>query len=437
MRSYRAIFRLAWPLALGMINNAIMQFADRAYLARESMESLEAVLPAGVLAWIFMVFFQSIVGYAGVFVAQYHGANDERGVSGSYRAAMIIALIAGIVSLPLVPLGNAILSASASASLLARERAYYDVMIAGSLFVYVQMAASAYFTGRGEPKVVFWAGLIGNALNIALDPLLIFGLWGFPRLGIAGAAIATVFSTAVQAAILIAVIRLRRPSAPPLPAASLIPRILRFGVPAAFYEVLNLASFTIFIFVTEGVGHMELAVSNACWSLNYLLFAPMMGFSLAAQTLVGQCQGRADSVSASIVFRRTTAMALAFVVLGCTIILVFYRPILSLFAAGSGEEFYALGIKLLWLMTAWMIFDATDLIIAGALKGAGDTRFVLIWTSITSFAIWLPVVFIVRSVHNTMPALWATNLVYVMVTFVGSIIRWHRGAWRKIRLIEN
>ena len=77
MKSYREIVRLVWPLALGMINNAVMQFVDRAYLARESMESLEAVLPASILAWIFMCFFQSVVGYSNVFVAQYHGAKLE------------------------------------------------------------------------------------------------------------------------------------------------------------------------------------------------------------------------------------------------------------------------------------------------------------------------------------------------------------------------
>ena len=76
MKPYLEILKLVWPLALGMINNAVMQFADRAYLAHDSMASLEAVLPSGMLAWVFMGFFQSVVGYAGVFVAQYHGAKD-------------------------------------------------------------------------------------------------------------------------------------------------------------------------------------------------------------------------------------------------------------------------------------------------------------------------------------------------------------------------
>ena len=70
MKSYSEIIRLVWPLALGMINNAIMQFVDRVYLAHDSMRALEAVLPAGMLMWMFAGFFQSVVGYSSVFVGR-------------------------------------------------------------------------------------------------------------------------------------------------------------------------------------------------------------------------------------------------------------------------------------------------------------------------------------------------------------------------------
>ena len=71
----------------------------------------------------------------------------------------------------------------------------------------------------------------------------------------------------------------------------------------------------------------------------------------------------------------------------------------------------------------------------GALKGAGDTKFVMGWMLVTSFALWLPLVFAVRCFRNTMPALWATMVVYVVVICVGSFARWHFGRWRKIRVV--
>ena len=442
MKPYLEILKLVWPLALGMINNAVMQFADRAYLAHDSMASLEAVLPSGMLAWLFMGFFQSVVGYAGVFVAQYHGAKDFGMCRACYRAAVALALVSGVLMLPLWLLGNWILGLTApSSEILALERTYFGPLILGGIFVYGQMAATAYFTGRSLTRIVFWVNLFGNLLNIALDPILIFG-WGFvPRLGIAGAAYATVFSSAVQW-IALAVAAHRHVSAIP-PSSSLIPhslfcRILRYGIPSGLYELLNMVSFSVFVFVTGGVGDVALAASNACFSVNYLVFAPMMGFALGAQTLVGQARGRGDNAAASIAFWRTLALALGFVALVGGLTLACHRPILSLFAPADvalSAEFHSLGVTLFLLMSGWMFFDAADVVVSGALKGAGDTRFVMAWMLICSFVLWLPIVFLVRHFHNTMPALWSTMIVYVVVICIGSLIRWRRGKWKDIRLV--
>lgn len=447
MKPYLEILKLVWPLALGMINNAIMQFVDRAYLAHDSMQALEAVLPAGILSWVFVGFFQSIVGYAGVFVAQYHGAKDFAQCRVCYHAANVIAVCAGVLMVPFWFLGEQILQLTApSAEILAMERIYFTPLILGGVFVYGQMAATAYFTGRGETRVIFWVNLWGNLLNIILDPILIFGFGPLPSLGISGAAYATVFSTFVQWLVLALVAHRQRtlnlqPSAVLSPTIHLRPlllRILRFGIPSGLYELLNMVSFSIFVFVTGGVGDVALAASNACFSVNYLLFAPMMGFALGAQTLVGQARGRKDDDAARAAFGRTLVLALGFVAVVGGLMLAFRHPILAIFApaeAASSAEFHALGSVLFLLMSAWMLFDAADVVVSGALKGAGDTRFVMIWMLVCAFVVWMPLVFAVRYVHNTMPALWSTMIVYVIIICIGSLVRWWRGKWMSIRLV--
>ena len=431
-----------------MVNNAVMQFVDRAYLAHESLESLEAVLPAGMLMWIFAGFFQSIVGYSSVFVAQYHGAGDGQGCRATYRAALGLAFAAGALSLPLVPFGDWLLALSApTQSVLGRERAYFDIVMFGAFFVYGQTAASSYFTGRGKTSTVFWVNLVGNALNIALDPVLIFGWFGCPRLGIAGAAYATVFSMAVQWTILVWAARRERAGRNAVHVGwaatrELVCRMLRFGVPAGCYNVLNCLSFTIFVFVTGGVGELELAVSNACFTVNYLLFAPMEGFSIGASTLVAQAIGRRDAKAAGLAARRTVALGVGFAALLSFAALLLAHPVLSLFVSGALASdasalgrFHSLGFTLFAMMAAWQVFDAADIIVSGALKGAGDTKFVMLWMLFGAFALWLPGVFAVRSLHNTMPALWATMIAYVVVLCVGTFLRWRHGAWKEIRVV--
>lgn len=445
LKPYLDILKLVWPLALGMVNNAVMQFADRAYLAHHSQGALEAVLPAGMLMWIFGGFFQSVVGYSSVFVGQYHGEGSLEKCRETYRAALVLSVVAGILSLPLVGLGDWILACTTqNATLLADERSYFQVLMAGAFFVYGQMAASSYYTGRGQTRIVFWVNLVGNLLNIALDPLLIFGYEGcglcIPSLGIAGAAYATIFSMAVQMAVLMVAAEraVRKVPSAPRERLPILGKILRFGIPSGLYTILNMVSFAIFVFVTEGVGPLELAVSNACFTVNYLLFAPMEGFSLGASTLVAQAIGRGDRDEAARAARRTIVLGVGFAAVFSALTLLFADRILDLFASTTGDQaaaFHSLGTTLLWLMAAWLLFDATDIILGGALKGAGDTKFVMTWALVCAFVLWLPLVFVVRHFHNTMPALWSTMIVYVVVICLGSIVRWCRGKWRRIQLV--
>ena len=450
VKPYLDILKLVWPLALGMVNTALMQSVDRAFLARHSVAALEAVLPATTLAWVFMTFFQAVVGYSGVFVAQYHGAGDEKGCRQSLAAGIWVALLALVPTLPVCGLGDWILARTAGTpTLAAMERTYFDILMAGSVFVYLQMAAISYLTGRGRTRVVFWANLVGNLLNIALDPLFIFGFdlsrLGLPLAlapqGIAGAAVATVVALAAQCLLLAVVVRrdfaLRVFAQPDVRA--LVGRLLRFGVPAGGYEVLNMLSFTIFVFVTGQVGGEAFAVSNACFTVNYLLFAPMMGFALGAQTLVGQARGRGDDAEAVRALRRTLLLGLGFTLVACLAVLAFRRPVLALYASpdlADPAAFQSLGTTLLLLMSAWMLFDAADIILSGALKGAGDTKFVMGWMLLNAFFLWLPLVFLVRWLHNTMPALWGTMIAYVVVISIGSAVRWRRGRWRQIQVVD-
>ena len=461
--SYASVLKLVWPLALGMANNAAMQFADRVFLAHESAASLEAVLPASMLAAIFICFFQSVVAYAGTFVAQFHGAGNEEGCRRAYWAGMTLALASVVFFVCLVPLGSFVFSACGHApEVAARECSYYRIVMYGAVAVCGTMAASGYLTGRGRTRLVFWVNVAGNALNVALDPLLIFGWGPVPAMGMAGAAVATVAAQVVQMIVLnVVVIREVRAVRCGAEARtedrgqasdgfqfsilnsqfSILKSVIRYGAPAGIYQVLNLLSFTIFVFASAAAGDAALAVSNAVFTINYFLFAPMEGFAIGAGILVGQFQGAKDSRNAAVAGNRVLALALAYIVVSSALVFLFRGPILGLFAADTASldaaEFMSLGVVLLILSITWQVFDAVDTVISGALKGAGDTRFVMRWMLFSAFAVWLPMVFLVRRFHPTMPAFWATMVVYVVVICIGTAVRWRRGPWRRIKLVEG
>lgn len=445
MSSYFDVFKLVWPIALGMVNNAVMQCVDRIILAHYSPHALEAVLPATTLSFAFVGFFQTVVGYSGVFISQACGAGDEKKCACAYRAGTVLALLAGIAVLPLVPFGNWLLECTSSDPLVCGlEKTYYSIITGAGVFLFLQTVALSYFTGKGQTLVAFAATAAGNVFNVAADFVLVFGAFGIPAMGMAGAACATALSLVLQFAFL--AFMARRKGAGSLFASRredlrMMLNVLRYGLPVGLYEVLNMASFTIFVFVTRRVGEVSLAVSNACFTVCFLLYAPVSGFAIGAQTLVGQALGRGDVPAARDALKKTLVLGLSFVFMVCLVALFFCRPVLSLFVPDADDavrnEFYSTGFMLFVCLCGWMLFDATDIIVSGALKGAGDTRFVMAWMFVASFLIWLPVVFLVAEFRNTITALWATQVFYVVVISAGTVLRWRGGKWKFIRLSEK
>ncbi len=448
------VLRLVWPLALGMANNAVMQFVDRVFLAKESEASLKAVLPAAVLSFLFICFFQSLVSYSGVFVAQFHGARDRRGCFRSYFAGLALSAVAFVCLCFLVHAGEPVFrlcSPAAEADLVARESAYFSIVTPGGAALCAMTAASGFFTGLGRTRLVFWVNLAGNLLNAGLDYVLIFGLGPVPAFGMAGAAAATVAAQGMQAVVLnYLVLRkwlLRRdvaaPAARPQGGEFLrfLLRVVRFGVPSAMYQLLNFLSFTIFVMLTDKIGGMELAVSNACFTVNYLLIAPVEGFSIGAATIVGQRKGAGDAHGAAKGAARAIWLALAYAGIVSVLVLVFHDPVLRLFIAPDSEfshdAFVSLGFTLFLLMSAWQLFDAADVTLSGALKGAGDTLFVMLWMLVSSFLFWMPILFWTFFRSHSMTAIWSTMVAYVVFICVGSVLRWRFGPWRRIRLIAE
>jgi MATE family multidrug resistance protein len=445
MSSYFDVFKLVWPIALGMVNNAVMQCVDRIFLAHYSSDALEAILPATTLSFVFAGFFQTAVGYSGVFISQAYGAGDEKKCNLAYNAGTILALLAGVIVLPLVPLGNWLLEyTSSDPQVCALEKTYYSIITSSGIFLFLQTVALSYFTGKGRTLVAFVATALGNVFNIVADIILIFGAFGLPAMGMAGAAYATVISLFMQ--FLFLAVMAKRSGAenfyvPHKEDWRMLRNILRYGLPVGLYEVLNMASFTIFVFVTRRVGEVSLAVSNACFTVCFLLYAPVSGFAIGAQTLVGQALGRGDETAARDALKKTLVLGLGFVFVVCLGAVLLHKPILSLFVPNADisvqNEFYSTGFMLFICLCGWMLFDAADIIVSGALKGAGDTRFVMMWMFVSSFLIWLPIVFLVAAVYNTITALWATQVLYVVVISAGTILRWRGGKWKNIRLSEK
>jgi multidrug resistance protein, MATE family len=447
---YAEIIRVSWPLVISMGSFTMMQFADRMFLAWYSAVSIQAALPAGILSFTIICGFMALAGYANSFVAQYFGTGDLAGCSRSTAQGVWMSIVSWPVMLAMMPLGRWILHIAGHApEVQAEELIYFNILMIGSVATPLGAAISSFFTGQGDTRTNMYANIAGNLVNFVLAYAMIFGRWGCPEMGIRGAAWASVIAGFVGPAIMFAIYFSRRIDAKFATRSTfrierrLMLRMARFGLPSAGHLLLDVSSFGLFVLFTGRLGSIALASSNMALAVNNIAFMPLIGMSIAASILVGQYQGRGDSVTAEKAgwtCLKVGWIYMAFI--GSTFIL-FPRAYFELFSSRGAdtiplEQVLPLGRYLLMMMAAWGLMDTVNLVISGALKGAGDTRFVMYYSVAMAWGVWITGELVILFVlHRGIVAAWLWLTFYVIIMAAGFLWRYRSGRWKSIELLEK
>jgi MATE family multidrug resistance protein len=450
MKPYRQVLRVSLPLVVSMSSTMIMEFTDRIFLANYSLDAIAAALPAGIAAFLFISFFLGTAQYLNVFVAQYTGSGRLQRVGpalwqGIYFSVLAAAAMAGLFFLagPIFALGGH------PPEVRVLEVTYFRILCLGSGVLIVATALSCFFSGRGRTRPVMIINMIGALFNIPLDYALINGIWLFPEWGIRGAAIATLMSWTLIAIIFTFMIftgennrifnvvnyRAFEPN--------LFGRLLRYGVPSAIQFSMDMFAFAFFIFMVGRIGKSQLAATNIVLSINSLAFMPMMGFSLATSTLVGQALGRNRPDEAVAATRATIHVVLVYISILLLIFLFIPQPLLELFRPShlAPEAFARIsetGILLLRFVAAYLFFDALYMIFIGVLKGAGDTRFIMWSIGTLSLAVMILPIYIGLEVFNAgIYFAWSCATCFIFLLFAVSFRRYRQGRWKKMRVVRT
>ena len=447
---YAEVLRVSWPLIISMGSFTMMQFMDRMFLAWYSAVSIQAALPAGILSFMFICGFMALAGYANSFVAQYFGAGDKLGCSRATAQGVWMAILSWPIILALIPIGQWILRISGHAEPVYREElTYFNILMLGSVTVTLGSAISSFFTGQGDTKTVMFVNLAGNAANLALDYAMIFGRWGFPEMGIGGAAWATVISSFVGPIIMFILYFTRKMDAEFQTRVTfrldrrLFARMIRFGLPSAGQLFLDISSFSLFVLFTGRLGTIALASSNIALSINNVAFMPLLGLSMAASILVGQYQGRGDGETAEKAGWNCLKIGWAYMAIVGSSFIFFPQVYFKLFASRGPnslpmDQLVSVGRFLLLMMAGWGLMDTVNLIISGALKGAGDTRFVMYYSVVMAWGFWitgeLAIIFLFG---GGIVAAWSWLMIYVILMAIGFLWRYRGGRWKKIELLEK
>lgn len=446
---YRSVLSIAVPLILSTGAWSILHFVDRMFLTWYSPEAIAAAMPAGMLNFTIMSLFLGTAGYVSTFVAQYHGSGQHQRIGPVLWQGIYIAVAGGILHLLLIPLAGPIFRFVGHEPLVQEyEIVYFQVLCLGATPAIASSAIAGFFSGRGKAWPVMWVNVLATTLNIIMDYALIFGKWGLPELGMKGAAIATVLSACFSFAIYLILFSrsgyesryytlrgwmFERP---------LFLRLMYFGFPSGVQFFLGMAGFTAFILLVGRLGTMELAATNIAFNINNLAFMPMIGFGMAVSVLVGQCLGkdRPDLAQRSVyssfhlTFLYMASVAAAYIFVPN----IFINPFASQADPASFAAIRKTTLILLRFVAIYSLFDALNIVFASAIKGAGDTRFVMFMIAIvSSLALVVPSYIALVLLETGIYTAWTIASVYVSILGLVFLFRFLGGKWKSMRVIEQ
>jgi len=444
--SYKVILAIAWPLILSTCSNTIQQFVDKIFLSQYSVESMAAAMPSGMLVMGIIGFFSGTLGYVSTFVAQYSGAKEKDKIAVFVMQGIILSVLFALISLLIIPYSKTIFVdiAKHSASIAKLEIDYFNTL---TYFGFVPICFSAigsFFIGIAKTKILLWVSIVITLLNVIFDYLLIFGKFGFPEMGIKGAAYATQFATFVGLIILFFIFfsnkynkeyNTRHAWKINFP---MLKRLLRYGAPSGIQMTLEVGIWTLFIFFIGRMSVVNLAATNIAFQINSIAFMPIFGVGTAVSILVANELGKTVKKELGVIIKSAMSLSVFYnLIVGAMFMafpLIFIKPFIISSGANS-QELMDITVVLLRLICAYLIIDGVGIILASVLRGAGDTLFVMA-TIVINGIIFVVLPGYYATKLNSLYFGWLGVITFVFVIGVIFAFRVKQGNWKKLCIIK-
>lgn len=436
----REVTALALPIMGSQLAHTFTAAVDSAFVGRLGADELASVGLGGVWLWTCFSFFAGTGTGVQTFVAHADGAG-ARGSCGQWMWQALYALVpasaltAGIIA-PFLPWLLA--SFGLAPELRANAGDYMLARLPGEIAAVIAIVVASFFRGIGDAKTPLYVGIATNLLNVLLDWALIFGHLGLPALGVRGAGVATsiahVFGALVSLALFVGMARLRDFGVSPVrPGLGVLRRLLRTASPIGAQWLVGSASFAGWTALVATLGAAPMAASQATFILMNLSFMPAYGLSMAVATLAGRYQGAGDPEAVV----RTLRSALWLISAVCAAVAIALlgvpHALFGLFSTDAAV--LALARPMLAMSSLFLVFDATSIVVSGALRGAGDTRFPFWLESILSWTVFLPGAWLFGiALGGGVMGAWLGALCHVTALALGLLLRLRSGAWRSVRI---
>ena len=440
------LLRLALPMVVSQGTFAVMIFTDRYFMSQIDPVHMAAALGGGVASFFSFCFFTGLFSYANALSAQYLGAGEPEKCPKVVTQGMIMTLMSTpFLTLITFLVAGVFESMGHDATQVDLERTYYLILMSGVLVTLAKTCISSYFAGIGRTRVVMICDVFGLIINVPLSYVMAFGKLGFPALGIAGAAIATVVATFLAFLLFLAfyfrrehrdTFRVSRSFSLDI---GILRRYWRLGFPSGLELFLNVAAFNLFLLMFQSYGITEGAAAAIVFNWDILSFVPMIGLNVGVISLIGRFVGARDMAQATEVMAAAFVVALAYSALLAFLYISFRYPLVEVFAPPSGDfaAIRELSAFMMIGLSSYVMADAVILVSGGVLRGAGDTRWLMVASVSLHWAMLVAQFFIIRVFGFSPRVSWIAFVVLVLAIALVYALRLQNGRWRDPDVLER
>jgi putative MATE family efflux protein len=443
------IFRLGWPAILRLLLQSIVGVVDVIMIGKLGAAAIAAVDMANRLVFVLIGTLMALTIATTALVAQHVGAGDYKKANhimwqsllGGLVAASFLATVGILLSRQMLSL-MMILMEEVDPFILSEGSAYLRIVFASMVFALPMMVINAVLQGLGDMKTPLFIMMITNVINVVFNYFLIFGIGFFPALGVQGAAWGT--SLARLSGAIIGVIVLMRGTADIRLHRSMvvwrldwpiIRSILKIGIPAALEQLVRQSSMIIYTGLVAGLGTVTLAANAITMNINSLSFMPGFGFGTAATTLVGQAIGAQKKDLATAYGKQTAYITAVLLAVASVFMYIWVVPIVDLYT--DDPEVIRLAASALRIFILFQPLFGVFMVLAGALRGAGDTKWVMYITTIGNWGIRLLFsYYFVFVLDLGLDGFWLAMGVDIVMRTALIIWRFQTGKWRDIKVIK-
>lgn len=435
---HRAVLRLALPTWGAFFAHNLMGITDMFFVGKLGPTAVAAVGLGSAMVGIIIMLAQTVSVGTTALVSQAWGREDRaRGAAVAGQCvimALVLSVLLAATGIPAAP--TMVRLMGAEGDVIPLGAAYLAILSGGGFSILVAIGLGSALRGAGDARTPFWSILIGNVVNVVLDPILIFGWGPVPALGVHGSAWATVVGRGVVLIIMVRAfampgrgpIRLRLQHFRPDPVT--MRRVAGIGLFSSGRLLLRNIAMLLFLRMAALFGTAALAAFGLCLRLQMVVFGPTIGFSVAASTVVGQNLGARQPDRARHAGWVAAVLGVAVVGSIATACWLGAEQIIPVF--NRDPEVVALGSSCLRWLALSFAFMTLTIVLSFAMNGAGDTFRPMVVSGISMLGCGVPLAYVLAANMGRPEGIWIAIFCSHVVGGALSMAAFHHGRWLEV-----